>query len=166
MKLLFNFRLPSTGVRWDAIAKRVKRTPLEKPKRRIDYSLNHVLSLNVCEKFQFAIAELKTQLPDVPKFSTIINDFWIRKEFIDWWTINSSAWIAKLRSVMIEYRNIGHDWQFSDTQKKQLQQYYDANKLLVDCLNTDCYVSREVRQEIEETLLLPIAEIQKRQQRG
>jgi predicted NACHT family NTPase len=139
---------------------------LEKPKRRIDYSLNHVLSLNVCEKFQFAIAELKTQLPDVPKFSTIINDFWIRKEFIDWWTINSSAWIAKLRSVMIEYRNIGHDWQFSDTQKKQLQQYYDANKLLVDCLNTDCYVSREVRQEIEETLLLPIAEIQKRQQRG
>jgi predicted NACHT family NTPase len=34
-----------------------------------------------------------------------------------------------------------------------------------DCLNSDCYVSREVRQEIEETLLLPIAEIEKRQQR-
>ncbi|WP_442948904.1 NACHT C-terminal helical domain 2-containing protein [Nostoc sp.] len=27
-----------------------------------------------------------------------------------------------------------------------LKQYYDANKLLVDCLNSDCYVSREVRQ--------------------
>jgi hypothetical protein len=42
-----------------------------------------------------------------------------------------------------------------------LQQYYNANKLLVDCLNSDCYVSREVRQEIEDTLLLPIAEIEK-----
>ncbi|MEP0832097.1 NACHT domain-containing NTPase [Microcoleus sp. AS-A8] len=75
-------------------------------------------------------------------------------------------WVNKMRKVMIEYRNIGHDWQFSDEQKERLQQYYDANKLLVDCLNSDCYVSRAVRQEIEETLLLPIAEIQKRQQRG
>ena len=57
---------------------------------------------------------------------------------------------------MIQHRDIGHDWQFSDEQKALLRQYYDANKLLVDCLNSDCYVSREVRQEIEEGLLLPI----------
>jgi hypothetical protein len=66
--------------------------------------------------------------------------------------------------VIIEHRNIRHDWQFSDAQIKRLQQYYNANELLVDCLNSDCYVSRDVRQEIEETLLLPIAEIEKRQQ--
>jgi predicted NACHT family NTPase len=84
----------------------------------------------------------------------------------DWWTINSQAWTEQLQTVMIEHRNIGHNWQFSAQQKQLLQQYYDANKLLVDCLNSDCYVSREVRQEIEETLLLPIAEIQKRQQRA
>jgi predicted NACHT family NTPase len=71
-------------------------------------------------------------------------------------------WVKEMRVVMIEHRNIGHDWQFSDSQKERLQQYYDANKLLVDCLNSDCYVSREVRQEIEETLLLPIAEIETR----
>ena len=34
-----------------------------------------------------------------------------------------------------------------------------ANKLLSDCLNSDCYVSRDVRQEIEDTLLLPMSEI-------
>ncbi len=79
-----------------------------------------------------------------------------------WWQENGQAWTEQLRAVMIEHRNIGHDWQFSDDQKKQLQQYYDANDLLVNCLNSDCYVSREVRQEIEETLLLPIAEIKKR----
>ena len=72
-------------------------------------------------------------------------------------------WVKAMRKVMIEHRNIGHDWQFSEEQKEKLQQYYDANKLLVDCLNSDCYISRVVREEIEETLLLPIAEIQKRQ---
>lgn len=43
-----------------------------------------------------------------------------------------------------------------------LQQYYDANKLLVDCLNSGCAVSLKVREEIEETLLLPNAEIERR----
>ncbi|WP_157162605.1 NACHT C-terminal helical domain 2-containing protein [Cylindrospermum stagnale] len=60
---------------------------------------------------------------------------------------------------MIKYRNIGHDWQFTKQQKELLQQYYDANLLLVECLNSNCNVSREVRQHREDTLLLPIAEL-------
>ena len=86
------------------------------------------------------------------------------------WQENGQAWKNQLRAGVIEYptqviklRNIGHDWQFSDAQKKLLQQYYDANKLLVDCLNSDCYISRSVREEIEATLLLPIAETMQRQ---
>ncbi|MEO1146230.1 MAG: NACHT domain-containing NTPase [Cyanobacteria bacterium J06638_22] len=79
-----------------------------------------------------------------------------------WWHENEKAWVSQLQSVMIEYRNIGHDWQFSDAQKERLKHYYEANKLLVDCLNSDCYVSRGVREEIEDTLLLPIAEIERR----
>jgi predicted NACHT family NTPase len=73
-----------------------------------------------------------------------------------WWQENGQAWTNQLRAVMIEHRNIGHDWQFNDAQKERLRQYYDANKLLVDCLNSDCYISRSVREEIEATLLLPI----------
>ncbi|NJL21044.1 MAG: hypothetical protein HC895_09850 [Leptolyngbyaceae cyanobacterium SM1_3_5] len=65
---------------------------------------------------------------------------------------------------MVKHRNIGHNWEFSDAQKKLLQQYYDANLLLVNCLSSECDVSLAVREEIEETLLLPIAEIKKRQQ--
>ncbi|MBC6476559.1 MAG: hypothetical protein GDA56_00870 [Hormoscilla sp. GM7CHS1pb] len=42
--------------------------------------------------------------------------------------------------------NLGHDLQFSEEQNKLLKQYYNGNKLLVECLNRDCYVSREVRQ--------------------
>lgn len=55
--------------------------------------------------------------------------------------------------------NIIADWQFSEEERQQLRQYYDANRLLVDCLNS---ASDEVRSHIEDTLLLPIAEIEKR----
>jgi hypothetical protein len=65
------------------------------------------------------------------------------------------SWIKQLRVVMIEHRNIGHDWQFSKQQNKLLKKYYEANKLLVDCLNSTCNVTPSVRNEIEETLLLP-----------
>lgn len=47
------------------------------------------------------------------------------------------------------------NWQFSEQQKKTLKQYYDANKLLADCLTNAHYITRSVREEIENTLLLP-----------
>ena len=74
-----------------------------------------------------------------------------------WWRENRQNWINQLRAVLIEHRNIGHNWKFSDVQKETLQQYYDANKLLIDCLNSD-----RTRQEIEDNLLLPIAELKRR----
>ena len=85
-------------------------------------------------------------------------------DFRRWWKANGKDWTKRLETVMNKYRNIGHDWQFSEEQKELLGEYYDANKLLVDCLNSDSYVSREVRQEIEDTLLLPMSELEKRQQ--
>jgi predicted NACHT family NTPase len=85
------------------------------------------------------------------------------KEFKQWWQTNGKGWTEKLKLYMTEYRNIEHDWQFSEEQHKLLQQYNDANELLVDCLNSGCSISQNVKQEIEEMLLLPIAEIEKRQ---
>jgi predicted NACHT family NTPase len=84
------------------------------------------------------------------------------KEFKQWWQTNGKGWTKKLKLFMTEYRNIEHDWQFSEEQNKLLQQYNDANELLVDCLNSGCSISQKVKQEIEEMLLLPIAEIEKR----
>jgi predicted NACHT family NTPase len=123
----------------------------------------YLIILSACEtglesdrrELHQSLQQLKKQLPESGEASETLDK---------WWQKNGQAWTKQLRAAMIEYRNIGHDWQFSDTQKELLRQYYDANKLLVDCLNSDCYVSREVRQEIEDTLLLPISEIEKRQQ--
>ncbi|MEH2182353.1 NACHT domain-containing NTPase [Nostoc sp.] len=94
-----------------------------------------------------ALQHLEEQLPNVA-------DDWEKYE--QWWQKNGQTWVEKLRGIMIEYRNIGHNWQFNNAQRELWQYYYDANKLLADCLNSDCYVNREVRQKIEDTLLLPL----------
>jgi DNA-binding CsgD family transcriptional regulator len=80
-----------------------------------------------------------------------------KQEFEQWWKANSQAWMEKLRDVLIDYRNIGYDWQFTEGQETLLQQYYDANKLLVDCLKqAQSKVSPAVRLAIEDSLLLPV----------
>ncbi len=75
---------------------------------------------------------------------------------------NIQSWTQQLRAVIIESRDFGRNWQFSDQQEELLKQYYAANQLLVNCINSGCEVAPEVRQEMEDTLLLPIAEIEKR----
>jgi hypothetical protein len=79
-----------------------------------------------------------------------------------WWQANRLAWTDQLQKVMAEYRDIGHDWQFTYHQEQLLKQYYYGNQLLIDCLNRANYVSSDLRQEIEATLLLPIAAIESR----
>ena len=61
---------------------------------------------------------------------------------------------------MISERQIGYNWYFSEQQRDALKQYYDANQLLVDCLNRARYVTTNVRQKISETLLLPLIELE------
>jgi predicted NACHT family NTPase len=113
--------------------------------RDLSLALNRVLARTI-ESIDLdqPIRQLRDQLPG---FASENHD--------NWWQENGQKWSKKLRDITIQYRNIGHHWQFSDDQLKLLQQYYEANKFLVDCLKSDCYVSREVREEIELTLLLP-----------
>ncbi len=99
-----------------------------------------------------SLLSLKNQLPEPDE----------EERFKEWWQTNGADWTKQLRSLMMSDCNIGHDWQFSDQQKEALRQYYDANRLLLDCLNSDCYMTRAVREEIEDTLLLPVAEIRRR----
>ncbi|MBP5971993.1 NACHT domain-containing NTPase [Brasilonema sp. CT11] len=117
--------------------------------RDLDFALDRDLALDLNPELRRWLQQLNDQLPNRKD----------KKAYKQWWQENGSTWTEQLRAVMIEHRNISHDWQFTDAQKKLLDQYYNANKLLVDCLNSDCYVSREVRQEIEDTLLLPNADL-------
>ena len=110
--------------------------------------LYHDLDRVTDSVLQKALHYLKHQLPEYNSDVEV---------FKHWWKTNGSTWVEELRTVMIEYLNIGHDWQFSVEQLEKLEKYYDANQLLVDCLHSDCYITRLVRENIEDTLLLPIS---------
>jgi predicted NACHT family NTPase len=62
------------------------------------------------------------------------------------------------REVAKTRHHIGQQWQFSSQEQHLLKQYYNATRLLVDCLQSDgCMVNPDIRQQIEATLLLPAA---------
>ncbi len=62
----------------------------------------------------------------------------------------------KAREVAKSRHHIGKEWKFTAQEKDRLRQYYYATKLLVDCLYSEgCMINPEIRQKIEETLLLP-----------
>lgn len=96
-----------------------------------------------------ALQLLQQKLPD-PSV-----DDW---NFKQWWRVHGLAWTEQLADAMVEHRNIGHNWQFTQQQYQLLKQYHYANRLLIECLHRDCYISREVRSHIEQTLLLPVLE--------
>ncbi|WP_309729252.1 NACHT domain-containing NTPase [Chamaesiphon sp. OTE_75_metabat_556] len=112
----------------------------------LEFALDYASEI-ASTKLQESVQQLQDRLPDFSE-----ND----NNLMHWWQANGRDWNEEWRAIMIEHRNIGHDWQFTKAQKALLQKYYDANKLLVDCLNSDCYVNREVGAEIEASLLLPI----------
>lgn len=114
----------------------------------LDRALAHARTLD--PQLERALQQLKEQVPDRGKDGN---------RFKPWWEANGEAWTEQLRAVIIEYRHLGHNWQFSNQQRDTLKQYYDANQVLVNYLNSDCYMTRTVREEIEKTLLLPVAEI-------
>lgn len=125
------------------------------PNEALDNDIDMILDNKLDPNLRQALQELKNELP---------NSNQDRQRFQEAWQANRQTWCEKLKAVMIKHQNIGHNWQFSNEQKELLRHYYNVNQLLVECLNSDCYVSREVRQEIEDTLLLPIAEIERRKQ--
>ncbi len=115
----------------------------------LDLTIASIKDTNLLQKLQI----LREQLPKISREKY--------PNFRQWWKVNGLTWQEQLRQIMIN--NLGHDCQFSNSQDKILRHYYMANNLLVDCLNQqESKVSSEVRQEIEATLLLPIAEIEKR----
>ena len=108
-------------------------------------------SQNVDSKLEQAILQLENQIP------CLDND----EKFKQWWEANNYDWTEKLRSLIISYRDFGYEWEFNHQEWDDLKQYYEANQLLVSCLYASSYMSRSVRQKIEDTLLLPITEINK-----
>lgn len=67
-----------------------------------------------------------------------------------------SNWINYFRQQSITYRNIGHIWQLTPSQLELLQQYCNANQLILECIESDCYIHQSTRQTLKSSLLLPM----------
>ena len=63
-----------------------------------------------------------------------------------------ATFAAELHALMIEHRDIGHDWEFTLEQAQALERYFYAAELLVDCLDVAYVTDREA---ILDRLLLP-----------
>ncbi len=120
-------------------------------------ALNNILVMVLDAGFYKSLQQLKDQLP-----SSSQN----RERLQEWWQKNYSAWVKRLKDAIAtqhfaiaDHRNIDHHWQFSTKQKQVLESYYNANQLLVDCLNSNCEVTTAIREKIEATLLVPPQEL-------
>ncbi|WP_029630953.1 MULTISPECIES: NACHT domain-containing protein [Nostocales] len=121
--------------------------------RALARAIARAIACNLAPELNQVLQTLQDKLPNPENAPEFLKQ---------WWQSNGKGWEEKLRTVMIEHRNIGYDWQFSNEQKELLRQYYVANELLVACINSSCVMSDEVKDAIEDTLLLPSAEIEKR----
>lgn len=120
--------------------------------RALDIALDIVRNLDNELAVKPELEQLRTQLPSPKNW----------QHFQKWWQMQGQQWLGSLRQVMIQHRNMGHDWQFNDQQQQQLQRYYNANHFLVKLMQIEGAVSEEVRAEIEDSLLLPWDELQRR----
>lgn len=98
-----------------------------------------IFSLDIEPRLKQVLQQLQAELPN-PKED--------KEKFEDWRQDKGQDWVEEIKDA------IGHDLQFSEQQKELLKQYYDANKLLIDCIYK-AEVAPEVREEILETLFLP-----------
>jgi dsRNA-specific ribonuclease len=107
-----------------------------------------IFTLDLEPELKLVLQKLQDELPD-PKEE--------KERFEEWRQTNGRYWVEKITKLL------GCDLQFSQQQKQLLKDYYDANLLLVEYLASNCNISQEVRQEIEDTLLLPIANLEQRE---
>jgi predicted NACHT family NTPase len=141
----------------------------------LDLSLSHVLNLirnlesircpastlqrTLKRAIAYAIkmkSELAQELQEIVQKLPLREDekaqFWL------WWHEQGEAWSGSVSSAAIKYRNIGYQWELNPLEQVLLKQYYQANLLLVTCLERSSHASLEVKQAIKHKLLLPSAE--------
>jgi hypothetical protein len=107
-----------------------------------DVELNNAIKLVQEANYQNFYQRLKSLKEKYP------NPSLDRDAFKTWWQTNGKSWIEEFWLVIKEYR-------YQD----KLEPYIEATKLLLECLNSGCYVQRETRQQIETSLASVISQL-------
>ncbi len=92
----------------------------------------------------------------------IIDDLSEQRNILEkWWIDNCQGLVEKLYVKFGKNCRIINNWNFNDSQQQMLGKYYYANLLLVDCLNSNCNISKGIYHKIKDSLFLPVTEIEK-----
>jgi hypothetical protein len=117
----------------------------------LDLSLDSAIELasqiQVDDQLLSVLRATKVDLQCFPKQGASDSDFELWRRLI-------REQYLQLRQACISHRDLGHDWQFTDREVQCLEKYIFANQLLVDCMKSECYISPEVREELEKNLLI------------
>jgi len=122
-----------------------------------DLALSNILVMVLDAGFYKSLQQLREQMPP---------DSDSRENLDQWWQNHYVAWLDQLKKAIADFRNIHHQWHFNAEQEVILEKYYEANQLLVDCLNSNSKVTPAIRNEIEATMLLSQKEMEDREWRG
>jgi predicted NACHT family NTPase len=110
---------------------------------RLAIELEYLLLNN--ETLNNDLSDLYRKLPDIKQD---------KKTIKSWWINNGDIWIEALRAITIKHLQIGYDWQLNQHECSLLEQYWNANQLLIDCLNVEGNLTSQIRKSIEENLFL------------
>jgi len=70
----------------------------------------------------------------------------------EWWYARHDMWKERVRQFLSQHFQVKCDWNFSDSEKMLLRQYYEGTKLLAECLNLS-KPSKKTYQRIANSLL-------------
>lgn len=119
-------------------------------------------SLNQCFTLCFALdLHHKFSLPEqgveqLEQLKTQLIDIAVDQENLQQWCQSQGKiWLHQLQQTLLQFRNIGQDWQLEVDQQEILQRYYRSSLFFVECWQHIPRPSREMHQILEAGLLLP-----------
>ncbi len=68
--------------------------------------------------------------------------------------------VDNLRALIIKYRDVGYEWDLTQIQQERLADYFDATRLLQDCLEL-AFMPPDEKKAMLESLYLPPAQVVK-----
>ncbi len=123
-------------------------------------TLAHILGLDFNLAYDFdRIFKFALHCIDKLNLTTLKGKLIALKGKISGRNISQKIWVEfadELQKVMFTHRNLGHDFNLSQSQNNKLASYLYANKLIVDCLNAGCDITDKNRDKILKELLIPL----------
>lgn len=72
-----------------------------------------------------------------------------------WLQAQEQTWSSRLRQCLLKHRDLGYDWQLSQSQQTQLQQYYRATQFLLESWQDDRAIAPATWPTLTTLLLRP-----------